>query len=59
MIKRYLEKTISEDLKEKMVFITGPRQVGKTTLAKEIGKTLFRIDTCISTGTTGKIERFY
>lgn len=41
MIKRYLEKAISEDLKEKMVFITGPRQVGKTTLAKEIGKTLF------------------
>jgi len=41
MIKRYLEKTISEDLKEKMVFIAGPRQVGKTTLAGEIGKTLF------------------
>ena len=41
MIKRYLEKAISEDLKEKMVFIAGPRQVGKTTLAMEIGKTLF------------------
>ncbi|MEK7085618.1 MAG: ATP-binding protein, partial [Patescibacteria group bacterium] len=34
---RYLEKTIVADLKEKMVFIGGPRQVGKTTLAKLIG----------------------
>ena len=41
MIKRYLEKFILEDLKEKMVFIAGPRQVGKTTLAQEIGKRFF------------------
>lgn len=34
MIKdRYLTKFIIEDLSEKMVFIGGPRQVGKTTLA--------------------------
>lgn len=28
---RYLKAQISEDLKEKMAFIGGPRQVGKTT----------------------------
>ena len=31
--QRYLEKYILEDLKEKMVFLGGPRQVGKTTLS--------------------------
>ena len=36
MKKRYLEKTIGEDLSEKMVFLGGPRQVGKTTLAQYI-----------------------
>jgi len=30
---RYYKKSIKEDLKNKMVFIGGPRQVGKTTLA--------------------------
>ena len=30
---RYISKQIVEDLNEKMVFIGGPRQVGKTTLA--------------------------
>ena len=34
--KRYLSKFIEEDLKEKMVFLGGARQVGKTTIAKEI-----------------------
>ena len=33
-MKRYLEGQITEDLKEKMVFLGGPRQVGKTTLAR-------------------------
>ena len=37
VIKRYLEKAVSNDLKEKMVFVGGPRQVGKTTLALSIG----------------------
>lgn len=38
MIKdRYLHASIALDLKEKMVFIGGPRQVGKTTLARLIG----------------------
>jgi len=41
MIKRYLERHILEDLTDKMVFISGPRQVGKTTLAKEIGESFF------------------
>lgn len=36
--KRYIHNEITADLKEKMVFIGGPRQVGKTTLAKIIGK---------------------
>ncbi len=42
LIKRYLEKYILEDLKEKMVFISGPRQVGKTTLAQQIGEGFFK-----------------
>lgn len=33
---RYLSSAIIQDLKEKMVFLGGPRQVGKTTLAKLI-----------------------
>ena len=35
-MKRYLKKPILQDLKEKMVFIGGPRQVGKTTLSLSI-----------------------
>ena len=30
---RYLKEAVSADLEEKMVFMGGPRQVGKTTLA--------------------------
>jgi predicted AAA+ superfamily ATPase len=37
-IRRYLENPILEDLKNKMVFISGPRQSGKTTLAKRVAK---------------------
>jgi predicted AAA+ superfamily ATPase len=33
MKARYIASSVTEDLKEKMVFIGGPRQVGKTTLA--------------------------
>jgi len=36
--KRYLHKSVTNDLKKKMVFISGPRQVGKTTLAKTLLK---------------------
>ena len=33
IIPRYIHEIIQEDLKEKMVFVGGPRQVGKTTFA--------------------------
>ncbi len=35
-MKRYLYSSIESDLQEKMVFLSGPRQVGKTTLATQI-----------------------
>ncbi|MDT8390996.1 MAG: AAA family ATPase [Lentisphaeria bacterium] len=34
-MRRALIKTITKDLKRKMVFLAGPRQVGKTTLSKQ------------------------
>ena len=39
--KRYLEKLVFEDLKDKMVFVAGPRQVGKTTMAMTIGEKFY------------------
>ncbi len=33
IFQRYLKKSVGDDLKSKMVFIGGPRQVGKTTFA--------------------------
>jgi uncharacterized protein len=33
---RYLEPAVREDLARKMVFVAGPRQVGKTTLARRV-----------------------
>jgi len=39
---RYLEPYIKKDLKEKMVFVGGPRQVGKTTMAKLIGQEAYK-----------------
>ena len=38
MKTRYLQSVIEQDLKTKMVFLAGPRQVGKTTLAKMTAK---------------------
>ena len=35
-MQRYLETDILEDLNKKMVFLGGPRQVGKTTLARQL-----------------------
>ncbi len=35
-MKRYLEQQIRKDLQKKMVFLGGPRQVGKTTLALQV-----------------------
>ncbi len=37
-MKRYIQENISTDLEKKMVFITGPRQVGKTYLSKSLLK---------------------
>ena len=35
---RYLQPLIQADLPRKMVLLTGPRQVGKTTLARQLGE---------------------
>ena len=35
-MERYLRAQLERDLAKKMVFISGPRQVGKTTLAKQV-----------------------
>ena len=35
-MNRYISDKICDDLKKEMVFVTGPRQVGKTFLAKDI-----------------------
>jgi len=42
MKDRYLTEYVIKDLKEKMVFVAGPRQVGKTYLAQYLGKKYFR-----------------
>jgi len=34
--RRYLAKQVQNDLKEKMVFVAGPRQCGKTTMAQAL-----------------------
>ena len=36
MFKRYLEAQIKTDLEKKIVLLSGPRQVGKTTLSKDL-----------------------
>jgi uncharacterized protein len=36
-VKRLISDTITQDLKKKMVLLSGPRQVGKTSLALSIG----------------------
>lgn len=35
-MKRYLDDRIREDLRKKMVVVTGPRQIGKTTLSQQL-----------------------
>jgi len=35
-MKRYLEELILKDLEEKIVLLSGPRQVGKTTLSRQL-----------------------
>lgn len=49
MIKdRYLHASIQSDVKEKMVFLGGPRQVGKTTLARLLGKSDYEMYTYLN-----------
>lgn len=35
-MQRYLSASVKADLAKKLVFLVGPRQVGKTTLAKTL-----------------------
>ena len=35
-MKRYMEENILQDLKQKILLLSGPRQVGKTTLSKQL-----------------------
>ena len=35
-MQRYLSASVKADLAKKLVFLVGPRQVGKTTLAKAL-----------------------
>jgi len=37
-MQRYLTPLLSQDIRKKMVLLTGPRQVGKTTLARSLGE---------------------
>ena len=41
---RYIQVPCEQDLKEKLVFIGGPRQVGKTTLALQMLKVTKGVD---------------
>jgi predicted AAA+ superfamily ATPase len=45
---RYCEKFIYQDLSKKMVFIGGPRQVGKTTLTKNLCHGIFKNETYLN-----------
>ena len=35
-LPRYIERHVSDDITRKMVFVGGPKQSGKTTMAKEL-----------------------
>ena len=35
-MKRYLDDWVRQDLSKKLVVLTGPRQVGKTTLSRQL-----------------------
>lgn len=49
MVKeRYLHSSIRADLARKMVFIGGPRQVGKTTLARFVGEKEYPVYTLLN-----------
>jgi predicted AAA+ superfamily ATPase len=46
--ERYLTQYILDDLKDKMVFVGGPRQVGKTTLCRNFVATHFKNPACFN-----------
>lgn len=58
MNKRYLSKHIADDIKRKMVFISGARQVGKTSLALDIAKTHFHHSDYLNWDITEDRKRF-
>ncbi len=41
MTKRYIFQSVRSDLEQKMVFVGGPRQVGKTHFSKEIAREIY------------------
>lgn len=46
--KRYLTDSVSTDLRDKMVFVGGARQVGKTTFATELLAPRFHGSACFN-----------
>jgi predicted AAA+ superfamily ATPase len=42
-MKRYLDERVRQDLQKKLVVLTGPRQVGKTTLSRQLVAELWRV----------------
>ena len=54
--KRYLTSFVVEDLKSKMVFISGPRQVGKTTLSTELLTSYYK-ESATTIGTLKRIGK--
>jgi hypothetical protein len=43
-MKRYLEKNIKNDLENKIILLTGPRQAGKTTLSKMLKSSYYYLN---------------
>ena len=56
---RFLKKQIKLDLNEKMVFLAGPRQVGKTTLAKSLYHDMDYLSWDIDEGRTRILSKQY
>lgn len=55
--QRYLTDFVSEDLERKMVFVGGPRQVGKTTLATRLVAERFKQVECFNWDNRGDRKR--
>jgi hypothetical protein len=64
MQKRYLHDQVQEDLERKMVFVAGPRQVGKTTFGlslpgAESGRPLVAVECKWGDGNVDKSLRYW